>query len=816
MDSKLYSKLEKILYTIEKPARYCPVELNSYKKKNSKFRMAISYPDLYEVAMSNNGIRILYNQVNKIEDLACDRVFSVTPEFFIKLKENNIPLYTLETLTPVGELDLIGFNVSHQLLYTNILQILDLGNIPLLVRDRKEKDPIIIAGGESVSNPAPVVDFIDAFFVGDGEEGVVNIAEALKEAKELSKTRAEKLKILSEIDGVFVPTLYEKFEQNEYTCYKGKTVKKVFCQKDKLDDPENPIVSTMRISQERAAVTITRGCYNLCKFCHAGYYNLPYRSIEVDSVETKIEKIIKNSGYNELSLSSLSVSDYRNLVKLLNKILPTMIEKGVSISLPSMKVDVGTLPIIEAVSDIRKSSLTFAVETASNEIRKIIHKRLSIDDLLSIVKEVFNKGWKTIKLYFMLGLPGYQEYDEAETIIELLKKINYIGNKRKNINVTISPFVPKPHTPFQWNEMASREYFDDIVLRIKKNVPRNISIKNHDIDTSILEGVFSRADEKLGKVILQAYNNGCVLDSWNEFFKPATWYQALNENLPGWEKYLKGREEDSTYPWSVIKTRYDNLITKKKNEVLSDNDLEKLRCNFIDEIDKNAIEQAKEKFKEKYNVEERLRLIFTKKDRAKFISHLDLIEVLTKALRIVDVPMSFSQGFHKREKISAGFPLPLGIESNAEIIDVDCYKQIDENYIYENIQKGLPEGINIVSVKKLEKKESIMGSVSLVKFETTVLDEELLEKIICNLDKNISIEKKSKRGQITVYFNDAVKEYKITDNKLMFLLSIGSSSSVRIDKLLLNLAESNLEDMHNFKIIKIAQYIEKDNQVIEL
>ena len=440
------NKLEEKLYHVQKPAQYLGGELNTVIKEDVTVRAAICYPDLYEVGMSNNGIKILYEKGNALESVACERVFAAASDFEAMLRANSMPLFTLETRTPLNELDLLGFNLAHELLFTNILQVLDLGGIPLLRRERGGSDPIVMAGGGAASNPFPMSDFIDVFYLGDGEEGFVEVLELLRDARGKNMSRSETVAAMADIEGVLLPNLYN-FEYSGAGTVKveGPAVKKRIFRGCGPSDPVRPPVSNIRIAQERAVVEISRGCFNLCKFCHAGYYDLPYRSYSFEDVARRVNTVLENTGYDELTLTSLSISDYRELTPLLNRLLPELTERGISVSLPSMKVDTDTIPVIECVSDVRKSSLTFAVESGDPRIRSLSNKKVREEDLLAILDHVLSRGWNTVKLYFMIGLPGCEEADEAGAIIDLLKKIITLGSRRKDIHVTVSPFVPKPH-----------------------------------------------------------------------------------------------------------------------------------------------------------------------------------------------------------------------------------------------------------------------------------------------------------------------------------------------------------------------------------
>lgn len=807
------SEIDSLLLKVQKPGRYVGGELNSITRADPVVRMAVSYPDLYEVGMSNNGIRIIYDAVNRIRDAACERVFAVAGDFEEVLRHNNIPLYTLETRTPLNECDIVGFNISHELLYTNMLQVLDLGRIPLCSADRGEDSPVILAGGEAVSNPFPIADFVDAFFLGDGEEGITDIIRVMMDARSSGSGRREILEKIGEIQGVLIPSGYS-FSYNGFSVsgIEGKAVNRRVYRGSVPSDPEKPVLPNLRIAQDRAVVEVARGCGNLCKFCHAGYYDLPCRNYAADSVIERIESIISNTGYNEVTLSSLSVSDYPFLQELLERVLPGLTERGISISLPSLRVDRSTLPVIEQISDVRKSSLTFAVESACTRLREISNKKVFIDELLEIVEHVFRRGWRVIKLYFMIGLPGCREHDEAEEIIKLMKRVLDLGRGKKEINITVSPFVPKPHTPFQWAEQMDMAYLDETVLRIKRGLPRTVRVKNHDIRSSTLEGVFSRGDQRLGEVILRAYKEGCRFDSWNEHFRFDIWKQCLDSILPGWEMYLSERGRDCLFPWSVVETGYEDMTAKRADHVIDLGSTEKEGKEKIPP-DLSALEGARERFMEKYNTALRMRFIFTKKGRVRFTSHLDYMEVVLRGLRMSGIPLSFTQGFNKREKISAGFPLPLGIESESEIIDAELYAPVPGDALAA-VSGNLPEGVDLVCAREIEGKESLMAVSSAAGFRILCPEKETGERIWSGLQGGVSFQKKTKKGIREVLFEDVVLEYSRDDEGLFLLLSTGTESSVRIDSVISCLCGMDYAEIEGISVFKTGQYSGERNNLI--
>jgi radical SAM-linked protein len=785
--------LESVLLKVEKPSRYTGGELFQIIKNDSEVRIALSYPDLYEIGMANHGIKILYDVANGIEGVACERVFAVAPDFYKALKENGHALYTLETSTPLHQCDMIAFNLSHELLYSNILQILDLGNIPLLSRDRKEKCPVIIAGGEAVSNPSPIIDFVDLVFSGDGEEGFAEIAEILKRSKSASLSRESLMEKLAGVEGVFKPG--------------GEAaVKRVY--KGTPKDPVRPVIPSIRISQDRGVIEVMRGCSNLCKFCHAGYYHLPCRHYGYREVAQRARELLKNTGYNEITFLSLSISDYTDIVHLLNEVMPEFNEQGVSISLPSMKVDLRTLPIIEISSDIRKSSLTFALESASDDTRRIINKKLSIPEFYEILEYLFSRQWDTIKLYFMIGLPGYRDKNEAEEILDLLRNADTIGKRKKKINVMLSTFIPKPHTPFESEEMADEDYLLDTITTIRAAVPKRISIKHHDTRSSKIEGLLSRGDSAVSSTIMHAYLNGAMLDSWDEHFKYQTWEDAINKTLPDSSKYFRKRSSDEIQPWGSIVTGYEDLTDSMKAKPFVE---QSSSPELSDEINTEAIRGGYDKFKKRYAIIKRYRLRFTKTGRSKYISHLDYIETIKRGLRILEFPVSFSQGFNKHERIAAGFPLPLGIESESELIDVEAFAEFSKDVSSIDQSLVFPEGIRLQSMREFDSRESIMSLTKGFVYLLAGFADADLHIISNSLSSQPQLIKTSKNGdRKDVSFSSAIHKWEIADSSILLTLTAGKPDSIRIDSVISQLY-GNESILPQIRIIKQFQMIEDEN-----
>ncbi|MCL1912069.1 MAG: TIGR03960 family B12-binding radical SAM protein [Leptospirales bacterium] len=795
-----FEKIERALYGVQKPARYTGAEIGSVLKSDAVVRAALSYPDMYEIGMSNNGIKILYELANAVDGIACERVFSAAEDFESLLLKENIPLFTLESHTPLNELDLLGFNLAYELLYTNMLRILELGHIPLLRTERDSGSPIIIAGGSAVSNPFPVSDFVDVFFIGDGEEGFIEILNSLAEAKKMSLRRGETIERLGSIEGVLLPHLYDfEYDGMSIVSVKGPDVKKRTYKDFKPPETFKPLVPNIRVEHEKAVLNVNKGCYNLCKFCHAGYFELPYRSYPAEDAAAAARGILANTGYNELSLSSLSIGDYRELNPLLNTLLPELTRAGISISLPSLRVDAETISLIESVSDIRKSSLTFAVESGSERLRLLANKDLEEDELLLIIGHVFANGWNLIKLYFMLGLPGCEDEDEAEAIIALLKKITALGRGKKEIHVTLSPFIPKPHTPFQRSRQMDDEYFLNAVVKIKKSMPRSVKIKSHNVRASVIEGVLSRGDSRLGAVILNAYRNGCRFDSWNEHFKYDVWLESLDSLIPRWRDFFNERKGE--LPWQNVLTGKEKLTAALSRRVS--------KCRRFKSpsqpIDTRLLSEALEDFHQKYNVAQTIRLKFSKTGIARFIPHIDFTEIVKRAARRAALPAAFTQGFNKRERIAMGPALPLGIESLDELCDISMYAALPVTGAPAALSAFLPSGIEAVSASEVTRNSPKLSEIEAAVYEVEIHDERLRQKAALSLAEEISFVKQTKSGEKSLAFGDVILSHTTGESGVLSLtVKLGS---MRIDSLALALAQTGYENIGLFRILKVGHIV---------
>ena len=568
---------DEILMQIDKPARYIGNELNAVKKDKADvdIRFAMCFPDVYEIGMSHLGIQILYDMFNKRSDTWCERVYSPWPDLHAILKEQNIPLFGLESQEPLKDFDFIGITLQYEMCYTNILQILDLSQIPLLSRERTEKDPIVIGGGPCSYNPEPIADFFDIFYIGEGEVVYDNLLELYKEHKKGNYDRAAFLHEAAKIPGLYVPSLYEVTYKEDNTIASftpvyddiPRTIKKqVEMQLSEAVYPEKPVVPFIKATQDRIVLEIQRGCIRGCRFCQAGMIYRPNREKRVSDLKEKARQMIRNTGYEEISLSSLSSSDYKELPELLDFLIDECKDQHINISLPSLRIDAFSLDVMSKVQDVKKSSLTFAPEAGSQRMRNVINKGLTIENILGGAKEAFKGGWNKVKLYFMLGLPTETEED-MRAIPELANDIaalyyDTVPKEQRNgkcqVTISTSFFVPKPFTPFQWAGMFTPEDYLGRAKIVNDHLKEQLNHKSirynwHEADVTVLEGLLARGDRRVAKAILYVYEHGGFFDAWREFFDYNRWLEAFEACGISIDFYaLRERPLDEILPWDFI------------------------------------------------------------------------------------------------------------------------------------------------------------------------------------------------------------------------------------------------------------------------
>jgi radical SAM family uncharacterized protein len=567
---------DEILLTIEKPARYIGNEVNSVRKDPSKVdvRFCMCFPDVYEIGMSHLGIQILYDMFNRREDIYCERVYSPWTDLDKVMREKKIPLFALESQDPIKDFDFLGITIQYEMCYTNILQVLELSQIPIWAKDRTEEHPIVIGGGPCTYNPEPIAEFFDLIYIGEGETVYFDLMDLYKEEKKTGFDRNEFLRKAAQIEGIYVPSLYEVTYQEDGTVKEmhpiaegvpQKVKKQVVSDMSQAPYPEKPVVPYIKVTQDRVVLEIQRGCIRGCRFCQAGMIYRPTRGRSLEVLKDYAYKMLNNTGHGEISLSSLSSSDYPQLKELTYFLIEEFGKQGVNISLPSLRIDAFSLDVMSKVQDVKKSSLTFAPEAGSQRLRDVINKGLTEEVILSGAKEAFVGGWNRVKLYFMLGLPTENEEDQkgiaylAQKIAEEYYSIpKHERNGRVQITASASFFVPKPFTPFQWATMFSpQEYMDRAHLvndTFKEQVNRkSLSFKWHDAKTTILEGVLARGDRKIARSIYEAYKSGCLFDAWTEYFDYDKWLEAFSKTGIDIDFYTtRPRDLEEVFPWDFI------------------------------------------------------------------------------------------------------------------------------------------------------------------------------------------------------------------------------------------------------------------------
>jgi radical SAM family uncharacterized protein/radical SAM-linked protein len=750
---------------VTKPGRYVGNEWGSiHKEHTGKVRVCLAFPDAYELGMSYLGTAILANLVNREEDCLAERVFAPWPDAEQRLRETGLPLFSLESFTPIRDFDVVGFSLSYELLYTNVLTMLDLGGIPLHAADRSERDPIVIGGGSIVYNPEPVAAFFDLFVIGDGEDAILEMLAVLREKRDGRINRREAIMRLAALPGVYDPAGYEAyydragwFERIE-PVIEGRPMLVQSRQTMELKNsmyPETPIVPFIEITHDRLSVEIMRGCVRNCRFCQAGYIYLPKRGRTVDDLIQHTLQSLNNSGWDEVTLLSLLSTDFKGLDRLAEDLADRLTPRRIALSLPSIRPGTFSIDLAKKISQVRRTGLTFAPEAGSVRMRKVINKKISDEDMLDNARAAFENGWRQIKLYFMIGLPG-ERYEDLDAIIDLTKRILSVGREAgisPQIGITISPFSPKSHTPFQWEAQDTIDTIHKKHAYLKEKVRRlPIHLKLRDPNVSFLEGVLGRGDRRFADVIETAWRNGARFDAWKEWFHFDLWTKAFTAHGLDPARWAAAIETNAPLPWAHLdkgNLTIDFLLRQRERawEAAREEDGTTLGIEempFAQQGDVRETRATTEIFFPQFAPDEkpefgraprrrritptapvspaktRIRMRWQKLAPLRFTSHLDCMRTVERAMRRADLPVSYTEGFSPHMKISFGPPLPLGFVSDDEYFDLHLESAFADR-MFRRLQAVLPRGLAVTDYRPVyNTQESLTAMLNRAQYQAEI------------------------------------------------------------------------------------------------
>lgn len=707
-------RIEALLPRVAKPARYMGGELGSVRKtpEEVSVKVALAFPDIYEVGMSNLGLRILYSVLNNEAAIAAERVFAPATDMEQQMRDCGVPLFSLETSSPIRDFDLVGFSLAYEMASTTVLNMLDLASIPVLASDRTDSDPVIIAGGHCATNPEPMADFIDAFVIGDGEEAVLDIIKAYRRAsKNRAGRRSRILEALAEVDGVYVPSIPK-------TKVRGRVVLDL----ENAHFPDRLIVPFTEAVHDRVALEIMRGCSRGCRFCQAGMITRPVRERSLEKLCRQAQMLLDNTGYEEIALTSLSSADHSNIKGLVRDLIDTHGKDRVGISLPSLRADAECVELAAEIQRVRKSGLTFAPEAGTQRLRDVINKNVTEQDLLDAVDAAVENGWKRIKLYFMIGLPTETDED-LQGIGGLVNRVVDIGRRHRvplALNITISPFVPKPHTPFQWRGMATPEELERKIALIRSLLRgKNISLSWHDPLCSRVEGAVARGDRSLGKVIYEAWKRGGKFEQdkfnsqrWDESFEAAgvdisrfTDSRLAHDAELSWDfvdmgvskSFLASEDDKAELGDTTPDCKFGVCSSCGVREALLQSCGGVVKCPPDAPTAQPIQCPARLHGDSTLELTQNILFTFSKGPQVRWLGHLDLMRVFERAVRISKVDVAYSRGFNPRVKMSIASALPLGATADNDLISIQFTVPIEPADAIIRLNNALPDGIKLTS-----------------------------------------------------------------------------------------------------------------------
>lgn len=807
-----FNKYHESLFKCSKPYQYVGGEFLSHNKDfdSADVRLVLAFPDKYEIGISNLGVRVLYEQVNKQPSYMCDRVYAPEPDFKPDI------LYAVESKKNVRDFDAVGFSLQYEMAYPTVLKMLEMAGIPYKNTDRTDEDPIIIAGGPCTFNPLPMSDFIDVFLIGDGEDSIIEVCDILQKTKGLPRLERIKALCTGENSGRWSKLL-------------GGNVKKRIAQLTYENAPKSYPIPFSSSIQDRAVVEIRRGCGRMCRFCQPGHVTLPIRERSAEDIIKITKELVKNTGYDEYSLLSLSSNDYANINEVIKELAVDFNDKKISVSLPSQRIDGFNLELANLVQSVRKSTMTLAPEAGSQRLRDVIKKNITEEQIMNAILTLYENGWSRVKLYFICGLPT-ETLEDMDEMAELFRRIRYrsrLIKKEKelkhslDLTCTLSIFVPKPFTPFQWCPQMDLSEVTEHIHYLMEQVShiKGVKVNYHEKFVSLLEAVLTRGDESIGRYIEALYNKGCYLDAWGEYFDKKVWFETADEldiNLNTLAQKQYSLDED--LPWNFVdigvskewfKEEYKKAFTIDAHSshivptcqqrcvncgVCPSFGVKKIMDNLFIASDKGQL-VVKQEHVDPATAQHTLREIFryriklTKTGILRYFSHLDWQNTFFKAISRSDLNVAFSFGYNPTMKISMGIALPLFCESITELVDIELLDNVDSEYVKNELQRVLPKESEVISVKQIDRSApSIDQTACWAEYKVKIADVKNklcdFEKLMYNTDRVLSsdeilVEKKNKKGLVkTVNIRTSIGSHRYENDCLFIVLKTGQGSEI--------------------------------------
>lgn len=834
---------DELLPFVAKPGRYIGNEFNMIRKNPADMdtRVALVFPDVYEVGMSYMGFPILYHILNQQPRVYAERAFAPWADMAAQMRSKGVPLFSLETFSPLADFDLVGFTLQYELHYTTIVDLIDLAGLPLLAAERHH-GPLIIGGGPSVFNPEPVADFFDLFVIGDGEETILDLVTMVSRAKQENRSRQDLLYACAQIPGVYVPQFYQP-HYSEMGAFAGLTPRssgvperiraRIVSALEQNHYPDRPLVPVITTTHDRVSLEIARGCSRGCRFCNAGMIYRPVRQRSVADLTAQAVANIEHTGYDEVSLVSLSTSDYENLEALMKELQAQLGHKMVNISFPSLRPEKFTAQVARFAKGVRKSGLTLAPEAGTQRLRDVINKTTSAEDLLRAVDLAFREGWRLVKLYFMIGQPSETDAD-LEGMVDLIKQVIAVGRRYHGvkINVSVSPFVPKAITPFQWVAQDAPEETQRKIEFIRSRIrDKSVKISWREADVAEIEGVLARGDRRLAPVILHAWRQGARLEGWSEHFNANHWLQGLTANGLSAAQFTGAWGLDAALPWDHL----DKGVSKKflrdeyqralgQNVTHDCRDALCNRCGLMGQpVCQNILSREKEEpLPSAMPVEEPLetappvvnrphegtwvRLHYIRGEEMRWISHLDFIHVFERALRRANWPLVYSEGFNPHPRMSFAPPLPTGYTSRAEYIDLQL-SEVNAGQLHASMTVQLPGGISIATIIPLPRKPRALGdAIDCAEYDISWPAQSWPEDLPARIDGLMAqtelfvVRQKAGEAPRRIDVRPFIKSINVQNDRLHVISHIDHGKTVRMDEII------NLLFPHEIDRVRMARY----------